>query len=240
MSLIEPFYFGEDSRLFGIYHPADGLAGGEAVLIAPPLLNESMRAHFALRQIALKLSAAGHHVLRFDFSGTGNSLGSPEDFRPADWVDDIGLAAQELLDISGAASISIVTVRFSACLAACSPVVPRNARFVMWDPVDSGPKWLSELRKSQDAALRRLPRAPLDRQCEFLGHRVHPEFATDLTQLESGDVRADHVLRIVHDNSGRARNEDTVFVPFRCSWESLSSQVLYPHAVIDRICQFLT
>src|SRR5690606_39802076 len=97
MSLIEPFYFGADSRLFGIYHPADGPASGQAVLIAPPLLNESMRSHFALRQIALKLSATGHNVLRFDFSGTGNSRGSPADFRPADWIDDIGLAGQELL-----------------------------------------------------------------------------------------------------------------------------------------------
>jgi pimeloyl-ACP methyl ester carboxylesterase len=244
MSLIEPFYFGEDSRLFGIYHPADSLAGGHAVLIAPPLLNESMRAHFALRQIALKLSAAGHHILRFDFSGTGNSLGSPADFRPADWVDDIGLAGQELLEISGATSVSIVTVRFSACLATCSTIVQRYSRCVMWDPVESGPQWLRELRRSQDAAVRRLPRAPLDREREFLGHRVHQDFAGDLTRLKSGDIQADRVLRIVHDDGERMRmrasSDDTTFIPFQCSWESLSSQVLYPHAVIDRICQFLT
>lgn len=244
MSLIEPFYFGKDSRLFGIYHPADGLANGHAVLIAPPLLNEAMRAHFALRQIALKLSAAGHDVLRFDFSGTGNSLGSPIDFRPADWVDDIRLAGQELLDISGAVSLSIVTARFSACLATCSSAAERYSRCVMWDPVASGPRWLAELRKSQDAAIRRLPQAPLDREREFLGHRVHDLFTDDLARLQEGEILADRVLCIVHDNvtraGTRAKNADTVLVPFQCNWKSLSSQVLYPHAVIERICQFLT
>lgn len=243
MSLIEPFYFGEDSRLFGIYHPAEGLASGHAVLIAPPLLNEAMRAHFALRQIAIKLSAAGHDVLRFDFSGTGNSLGSPADYRPADWVDDIGTAGQELLEISGAASVSIVTVRFSACLAACSPIVPRYDRCVMWDPVDSGPQWLHELRRSQDAAALRLPLAPLDREHEFLGHRVHDDFVADLGRLEPRDLRTGRILRIVHGNAGHTRaaatGTETILVPFQCNWESLSSQVLYPHAVIDRICQFL-
>lgn len=243
--MIEPFYFGRDNRLFGIYHPADGLAKGDAILIAPPLLNEAMRAHFALRQIALKLSADGCDVLRFDFAGTGNSLGTPADVRLAEWQEDIRVAAHELLEISGADSLSVVGVRFAACLASHASAQSRYTRFVMWDPVPSGQAWLDSLRRSQTAAVRRLPNAPLDRNREFMGHLLQENFTADLAGIRTSSVHADSILRILHEDSvsvpaAEDGAMETVSIPFECNWESLSSQQLYPHEVVDRVCQFLT
>ena len=117
MSSIEPFYFGHKNELFGIFHGALGSPKNHSVLIAGPLLNEEVRANFALRQISIKLAAEGFDVLRFNYDGTGNSKNTLESVSPGQWVENIASASQELVDISGSDRVSIIAVRFAANLA---------------------------------------------------------------------------------------------------------------------------
>jgi len=217
------------------------------VLVVPPPLNEAMRAHFALRQVAIRLAQAGADVLRFDYSGCGNSLGDSSDFRVADWESDIAAAALELREVSGAPAVDLVAVRFSACLAARA-LDGQLRRTVFWDPLLSGEAWLECLRRSQDKAARRLPGTPLDRDREFMGHRMHERFAVDVGAIGHCTPPGRDLLQIVHASlpggagSGESNGmtSPVEHMAFECDWESLSSQVLFPHAVIARISEFLS
>lgn len=243
MSKPEPFFFGSNDELFGMYHVAEGARRRRAVLIAGPLLNENMRAHFALRQISMKLSAAGYDVLRFDYAGMGNSLCCTENVSPTDWKANVQAAASELRDISGVGRLSIVAVRFSVNLAAAVTQASAAENFVMWDPVMSGSAWLKNLFRAQKIAAGQFPYLEFDRDREYLGHQMPEDFRTELSSLDEEEIIAQTILRIETDDTGTEHetppNCHLVTIPFQCNWESLSSQVLYPHKVIDEICKFL-
>ena len=77
-----PMYFGSSARkLFGIYEAPMTGSAARGVVICPPWGQEYLRAHRALRLLATRLCNAGFHVFRFDYSGTGDSVGDgvPQD-----------------------------------------------------------------------------------------------------------------------------------------------------------------
>lgn len=244
MSTQEPFYFGQQDQLFGIYHAAEGTPKRNAVLIVSPLLNESMRAHFALRQIAQKLSSTGHDVLRFDFAGMGNSLLTAEEVSVPDWQQNVLDAATELMDISGASTLSVVAVRYGAALSMALTRTLTIRKFVLWDPLIRGSEWLAHLRIAQVAAQEKVPTVKLDTARVFSGHVVNPDFVTDVGgQIAAWPSDIEAVIMASTGNKselpGDYSNIEQRDVDFQCSWESMSSQVLYPHRVIADVCQLL-
>jgi alpha/beta superfamily hydrolase len=70
-----------------------------------------------MRLLAKQLSDAGLHVLRFDYHGTGDSSGEVGAGQFDVWVNDVALAADELLEISGVDSLTVVGLRTGAQLA---------------------------------------------------------------------------------------------------------------------------
>jgi len=169
-----PCQFGSDGQQrLGIYHaPRASVATDAAVVLCPPVGQEYMRTHRALRQLALALADAGLHVLRFDYHGTGDSAGRTGDDSLETWIGDIPLAAAELADISGASRLALVGLRTGALFAAvaCTRGVPGADRLVLWDPVVSGRDYLAE-QLTMHAALARtmrpVPPVPSD---EILGY----------------------------------------------------------------------
>jgi alpha/beta superfamily hydrolase len=152
---MEPFYFGPPPALrFGVYHPAAGGSADRAVLLCPALGHEYVRAHRALRNLAVQLSRSGVAVLRFDYLGVGDSAGEPLDGSVEQWVSDIDAAGDELRRRSGLARITVVGLRMGAGLAA---LACRNRtdveRLICWDPVLSGAQYLAELSQLQTAWL---------------------------------------------------------------------------------------
>jgi pimeloyl-ACP methyl ester carboxylesterase len=93
-----------------------------------------------LRQLAVRLSQSGHHVLRFDYYGTGDSLGAERDGDVASWRDDIETAVTELKDMTGVAKVSLVGLRLGANLAAeVSARHPDDIdSLVLWEPLPAG------------------------------------------------------------------------------------------------------
>jgi len=242
---MEPFYFGEDEEIFGIYHAAEGMPKRHSVIIAAPLLNEYMRAHFALRRIALRLARMGFDVLRFDYSGMGNSKGSLEDTSATKWEGDLAAARHELSEISGNSTLSIVAVRFSANLAASVSQHEPFDQFVMWDPVLDGPHWLELLRSARPIVTTKFSESLLVKDREFMGHVTHPTFVDDINARQRVPIRSRKISAVVTDkddmrDSPGSLAENVDHVPFSCRWEDLSSQVLYPHEVIDSICAAIT
>lgn len=120
------------------------------VLLCPPIGHEHTRSHRALKVVAESLSRAGHHVLRFDYRGLGDSSGDAADGGREQWCEDVLQALEELEALSGVKEVRIVGLRLGAALAATAigsrrrrPGHSTVSHLVLWDPVLSGHEFLS-------------------------------------------------------------------------------------------------
>jgi hypothetical protein len=240
---MEPFYFGKDRDLFGMYHMAEGISRRHGILIAGPLLNEGIRAQFALRLIANRCAAIGYDVLRFDYAGLGNSLGRPADYSVDRWQDDIITAARELESISGAGVKTVVCVRFAAALVASVSRSMQLERLLLWDPILAGDEWLAELCEARQHLPELLSGAAgLDQ--EYSGHAVKPSFADDLARREIAEFNAESVFAVISRDYRQADRlvqiaGDMDSVKSDCRWRAGASEVLYPGDIIEALCSQL-
>ncbi len=145
---MNPFFFGDSKQpLYGVYHPSTGSPKSEGVVLCCPFGQESMRAHRAVRQLALRLAKAGYHVLRFDYRGTGDSALDMTDVDAQCWVDDVSSAVDELREMSSVSKISVVGLRLGALFAAAACINRDDINhLIVWDPILSGADYLNELR----------------------------------------------------------------------------------------------
>jgi pimeloyl-ACP methyl ester carboxylesterase len=143
---VNPFYFGQGGRaLYGVHHPPRGSTPRSAgIVLCYPFALEYMRAHRAFRQMALLLSGEGFHVLRFDYSGTGDSFGGPDDISTRQWNEDLGIAIEELMDVASVESVWLVGLRFGGAVAMRAIERPEVAGVVLWDPLIDGRTLLEE------------------------------------------------------------------------------------------------
>lgn len=144
---MNPFFFGPSDRpLFGLFtrgvaNGAESPAGGEerAVLLCHAIGSEYMRAHRAFRQLTTLLNRAGLHVLRFDYSGTGDSSGAGDESTLERWLDDVDWAIDEAMDTAGVDRLDIVGLRWGASLGALAARDRDEVRrLVLWDPIVTG------------------------------------------------------------------------------------------------------
>lgn len=148
-----PLMFGPPARrLFGIYHPAEsGSPEKGAVLICPPFGQEALRSHRFFRVLADRLARIGFSVLRFDYYGTGDSLGDDADGEFDGWRRDVLAAHEELRRLSASASRSIawLGVRLGGTLAIQAVQSSHLVleRLVLWEPVVDGMRYAQHLRE---------------------------------------------------------------------------------------------
>jgi esterase/lipase len=233
----EPFYFGRREHLFGFYHPATQMRRDHGVVICPPLLNEYMRSHHALRRIAITLADRGYDVLRFDFSGQGNSAGSMSDVTCTDWDGDVADALQEIKSIAGVERVSVVATRFACSLVAKQSQLHELRNFVCWDPIFDGAEWYGMLLRVQ-RKLKSESRAPdAVREHEYMGHETSSDFVGTLQRYKHSPADAGDVLVVQTAEASRVTGHPTVVVRYNCRWEEMSSQVLYPREVIEALCR---
>lgn len=241
---MEPFYFSRDRSLFGMYHMPEGVPRKRGIIIAGPLLNEGIRAQFALRLIASRCAALGYDVLRFDYAGLGNSLGRPKDFSIARWEQDIITAAGELNDVSGVEAKAVICVRFAANLVASVSQSLQLDQLLLWDPVFTGTAWLAELREARQFMPKiLLGSAELDE--EYSGHIVNSAFVDELTAREISGFNADSIFAVTsrdfrQEEQLRRFVENTATAESDCRWRSGGSEILYPGDVIEALCSQLT
>ena len=142
-----PIWFGpEDRALFGWLHvPEDGTPRG-AVVLCPPIGYDYSCSHRTFRELAERLAGVGLAALRFDYDGTGDSVGSDFDGdRCAAWHRSIELAIAEVRGL-GAPSVALVGMRLGALLAAQVASASDVDALVLWDPVVTGKSFVRELR----------------------------------------------------------------------------------------------
>jgi alpha-beta hydrolase superfamily lysophospholipase len=142
-----------------MYHAAERAPSRRrAVLICPPFGHEYIRAHRSLRQLANALSERGHHVLRFDYCGCGDSAGETAEVDADHWLADITAAIDELKEIARVTRVCLVGLRLGGTMAAEVAAARDDVdAMFLWDPVENGGNFLSELEDLQRRWLRGRP-----------------------------------------------------------------------------------
>jgi len=171
-------WFGPDDRpLCGWWsEPARGSVHG--VVVLPPLGYEYWSAHRTLRSLAEAFAAAGHHALRFDYDGTGDSAGQPTDpDRLAAWSASV-LAAVAELRARGCEHVTLAGLRFGGTLALMLGARAKADRVIAWLPVLSGKRYARELKMLALA----VPES--EGEMVFAGTNVSAETAKALATIE--------------------------------------------------------
>lgn len=195
---ITPICFGNSARhLFGIYHApqAQDWASRPAVILCNAFGQEAIRAHRFQRLLAERLTRAGHAVLRFDYYGTGDSMGDDADVNLDGWSQDLLAAHRELQRRSGATRIVWAGMRLgaTAALQAAHNAPANLASLVLWEPVLDGARYLAYLRERHIVSLESEYSLPLnpaprerDTRCyrdEAIGFALSPHFRKQLEAI---------------------------------------------------------
>jgi uncharacterized protein len=149
---LNPLYFGDTATaLYGVHHPVRGGAAPRraGVVLCYPFAQEYMRSHRAFRQMAMLLSGDGFETFRFDYTGTGDSSGGPQEMSLETWDRDLGAAVDELTDMAGVESVWLVGLRLGAALALTAARRPLVEGVVLWDPIVSGQTQLADAAREE-------------------------------------------------------------------------------------------
>jgi uncharacterized protein len=160
---MKPFFFGSSERqLFGSYHAPIAETREVAVVLCYPWVAEYNMTHFAFRRLANSLAREGFPTLRFDYFGTGDSMGNSDAADLRTWPDDIVTAGTELLERSGLQRLTLIGKGLGATLALQASERLPIKDIALWDPVISGGDTLTEydVIDARQRHLRLLPPAP--------------------------------------------------------------------------------
>jgi pimeloyl-ACP methyl ester carboxylesterase len=126
----------------GWLHPA---AGKHGVLLCGALNHEILPFYQSWHALAAMLADAGLPVLRFDYQGTGDSLGDDHEHgRVEAWIGSIKAAARFMRDELGIQTLDLVGIRLGATLAALSAADIGVERAVLIAPIVSGRTYIRE------------------------------------------------------------------------------------------------
>jgi hypothetical protein len=144
---MNPVFFGTSGEpLFGVFHaPVRAASSRVAALLCPPLGQEYLRSHRALRQLAVQLAREGIAAFRFDYRGTGDSFGDAEMLTFETMHEDAQLACTELLDLSGARKAAVIGLRAGGIPALRLAGDRTVSACVLWDPILDGSVYAASL-----------------------------------------------------------------------------------------------
>lgn len=228
----QPFYFGPEEALFGIYHAAADLARGSA-LLCPPLGQDMIRSHRFYRQLADSLALQGIAVLRFDYYGSGDSAGDSGDLDWTRCVADTACAANELRARSGCTRLIGFGARLGGSIALSAATGARFSELLLWDPVMDGGAHVAQLDTMQDALRvdpKRFskPRTSAEAAEQWLGFPTSANLRRQLGawHAESPSIRT-RVFDSLPPTAGRrwgallGNDGDVIKLPAAANWDQL-------------------
>ena len=196
---MKPVFFNNKNQrqLYGVHHsPRSNKSVPRAIVFCPPLGQEYIRTHWACKLLAKQLARGGAHVLRFDWSGHGNSAGNIDEVLSLQqWIDDVGQAVDWVREESKADSVMLIGQRFGATLAALAAEQRQDVySLVAWEPVVDGGSYLQGLREMHarmvDLWMSKTSTRNDDEFEEILGFQFSRELLNQIeqTKLELGGL----------------------------------------------------
>jgi exosortase A-associated hydrolase 2 len=154
----EPIIFRQgETPLFGMLHKPSG-APSLGFVTCHPFAEEKLWSHRVFVSMARALAQAGHAVLRFDFTGAGDSGGDTAHVSLETYLRDLAAAVAELdRRVPKLERIGLIGLRLGSSVAALlaeraasddSLAKLRAAPLVLWDPVVDGEAHFQELLRS--------------------------------------------------------------------------------------------
>ncbi|HYF50549.1 MAG TPA: alpha/beta hydrolase [Planctomycetota bacterium] len=214
----QPGYFKalDGLPLYGVYHaPERAAKRALPVVICPSLFEERKSAYAPLRRLALRLQAAGHSVLRFDYRGSGESGGQGAVRRWQHLREDVAVARKTLAKLAGRRDSILLGLRLGATLAlqetqrvggesviALAPIVKGAAQVRLWKMRS---KIRAELTEGSGQGKSREGGGTMD----FDGYELHPSFFDDVAALdlikEAGPLSCpSRIVQIAHKTEALA------------------------------------
>ncbi len=160
--IIPSFFDVQGKRLFGVVYAPLTQPVHHNVVICPSYGHEYARSHRNLQQLAVLLARSGCHVLRFDYSSTGNSSGACESGNAEQWAGEIGGAVKYLESRFPATWTTVIGIRFGATLATNADLESVDS-LVCWDPVADGERFCQQLDQLHQQTLTSQLRFPVVR-----------------------------------------------------------------------------
>jgi hypothetical protein len=245
--MIEPFFFGPN-KAFAIYHPPANVSSTKLVIICPPLFDEYQRSYRALANLASALASTpqGTHVVRIDYSGTGEALGHLKDATLDGWMTDIYSAIEEGIDLTGADKVILIGVRFGATLASqCRH--KSILKYLFWDPIESGEEFLENLSlvdnlvKSRHASFARdfnLKIENIPYTCFDLSNKLKEEInCISTAKLYSEDPEKVFITTTSTVTPTNNDQPERVFSGYKYDWPSFHQGNLIPKQVLERLSE---
>jgi len=150
---LEPIMFpAQGQTLYGVIHHPQQDSKDTAVLMCSSIAHEYMKVHSLYQSIAMNLSKQGYCVMRFDYTGFGNSSGEPGTANIDNWRNDIIQAAARLRKTSKKTKLTMVVCRLGLPLL-LSAFDCKTTRIVALDPVYNGRAYTDHLAKLHQFAL---------------------------------------------------------------------------------------
>jgi len=135
-----------NKKLYSVYYEPQGRDSKEVgIIMCYPIGQEYIRCHKLYVTLAKKIAEHGFHVLRFDYSGTGDSYGEFSSFSIEQAIEDIDLAVKELKEACGLKKIMLVGVRLGATLSLLYSQKAKIDGLILWNPIFDGIQYLKEL-----------------------------------------------------------------------------------------------
>ncbi len=259
---LTPFFFGPNDRLFGLHEsPFGSNTREDGIVIAYPPGHEYGRSHRGCRQLARQLNLAGFPVLRFDFFGSGDSLGEEDEGDLDRWTEDLNAAIEYMGN--RCRRVGVVGLRLGASLAV--KVGERTGSLdslALWQPVVDGRRYLDEIRAQQtsherkhgwrEQESRRL--AGRESGLEVLGFLFSDKAVRQLEQfdldqigrsparsillVDNGDSGEFRDLRLRLDQLGAKVDEAPIHEPMM--WFAEPYEMVLPTQSIQRIAQWVS
>ncbi len=200
-------------RCSGFFHPAGGTIG---VVLCSPWGYEDLAMRKSWRLLAESIAKAGFPCIRFDYPGTGDSLGdAAEGIALADWIGAVNDAAEMLRKHSGVRRFVFIGQSLGATIAATAARTRTDVvGLQLITPVVKGRAYIRELTATATMVAERIgiktDRAPEDGLTVVgftLSRRLVEEItALDLTRITDLPVQA----AVVYDQGDRKAPADLV------------------------------
>jgi len=260
----EPFYFNSNGeRLFGLLLRPNGTRDRQCgVILCSPYGHEYIQFHRAYRELSIRLTKSGFHVLRFDYFGTGDSAGSRTDGSIEQWKNDIAVAIEELRMKTGINKICLAGLRLGGTLAVMAAAVRNDINsIILLDPVYDGVGYIEELRLLHKDMLEyaHVNEKHIDADkdiTEVLGFPYTDDLIQEIKNINlfsvDGKPASNALLIETHDQisqeplKNKLESED-VHVdytphhnPHLWVWVEDFSRVLVPHTVLQTVVKWLS
>lgn len=243
----QPIWFGQAAQpLFGMLHRARGTLVRGAVLFCYPMPPKYQLFYRGFQRLAASLTLEGFHVLRFDYSGVGDSAGSPSGATVGKWVEDAHAALQCLERETGCHQLSVMGLRVGTVIAAALSRRTSLRNVVLWEPITTGSQYVDELV----ALSSQRPQLPPPADLDFFGFPVTAAMRTELQAVSLVERPPLAQRTLILSSQGSKLDERLMevpglrhdIIPGLGDWRAVlrDDQVVIPPAHLTRITSFLT